>query len=81
MLPVKIISAHPQTTNEKCDLYNKALLACADHLNDCRVASISLYGLSTEHSFIIRNLTSFMLGLSNSLGFVDPNHAAKSLRS
>jgi hypothetical protein len=38
--PMKSVAAHPQTTNERCDEYSKALLECASDFNCCHIASI-----------------------------------------
>jgi hypothetical protein len=79
--PMKIIAARPQTKNEKSDEFNQSLLECCSHRGDCHVASISYDVLSMESEFIVNQLVSFMDGRTHSVGSVDPNHAAKSLRS
>jgi hypothetical protein len=79
--PMNIIAARPQATNENSDEFNRSLLECCSHRGDCHVASISFDGLSTEIEFIVNQLVSFTDGRTNSVGSVDPNHTAKSLRS
>jgi hypothetical protein len=59
----------------------RSLLECCSNRGSCHVASISFDGLSTESEFIVNQLVSFMDGRTNYVGSVDPNHAAKSLRS
>jgi hypothetical protein len=81
LLPMKIIAARLQTKNEKSDEFNLSLLECCSHRGGCHVTSISFNGLSTESEFIVNQLVSSMDGRTHYVGSVDPNQAAKSLRS
>ena len=78
--PMYLLSARPQSTNDSAEHYNNNLLHAVDHVPNCHLISIAFDGLSAESQFIYDTLMSFMHGKSNTVGLVDPNHAAKSMR-
>ena len=79
--PFKIISARPQSTNERCDEYNYSVMNSVKGLENVFCISIAFDGLSTETDFIRTNLIAFMKGSSNTVAMTDCNHAAKNIRS
>ena len=79
--PFKIISARPQSTNQRCDDYNYMIMNAVNGLNNVFCVSIAFDGLSTETEFIRTNLIAFMKGSSNIVAMTDCNHAAKNMRS
>lgn len=79
---VKMVSARPQSTNQKCDEYNKLLVDTVQDDEECILASICFDGLvSAESDFIRDGLLDFILALINVVHGTDMNHLGKSLRS
>ena len=78
---MKIISARPQTTNQKCDEYNQLLVDTVMEDENCILGSICFDGLSAESDFIRNGLISFMVGKTDVTYGTDMNHLAKSIRS
>ena len=77
----KILSNHPQSTNESCDSYNEDIMNAVSGLVNVHCISIAFDGSVMETNSIQTNLVVFMKGNSNTVVMTDCNHAAKNIRS
>eukprot|EP00918_Siedleckia_nematoides_P032584 GHVU01070779.1.p1 GENE.GHVU01070779.1~~GHVU01070779.1.p1 ORF type:complete len:762 (+),score=80.80 GHVU01070779.1:258-2543(+) len=79
--PVTMVAARPQSTNERDDAYNGRVVDAVVRSSHLNLVSVAADGLSAESLFIRDGLVDFMLGNTNYVFMVDPNHVAKAYRS
>eukprot|EP00957_Ditylum_brightwellii_P112077 8546115-Ditylum_brightwellii.AAC.1 len=79
-IPMKAIAAHPQTTNKRCDEYNRAVMKAVQHMG-VDVVSVAFDGLDAEQTYIGDVMLSFLCGNGNIVSMENPNHVAKCVQS
>eukprot|EP00918_Siedleckia_nematoides_P004456 GHVU01009917.1.p1 GENE.GHVU01009917.1~~GHVU01009917.1.p1 ORF type:complete len:1028 (+),score=110.56 GHVU01009917.1:417-3500(+) len=79
--PMCMVAARPQSTNECTEDYNKRTVDTIKSSEHLSLVSVAVDGLSAESGFVRDGLLDFMLGVENTVYFVDPNHVAKAVRS
>eukprot|EP00957_Ditylum_brightwellii_P108133 8249305-Ditylum_brightwellii.AAC.1 len=74
--PMKVIAARPQTTNERCNEYNKAVVKAVQHTG-ADVVSVVFDRLDAEQTYTNNVMISFLCENGNIVSMGDPNHVAK----
>eukprot|EP00957_Ditylum_brightwellii_P192971 14692905-Ditylum_brightwellii.AAC.1 len=72
---MKAIAAIPQTTNKRCDEYNRAVVKAVQRIG-ADVVSVAFDGLHAEQTYINNVMLSFLCGNGNIIYMVDPNYVA-----
>eukprot|EP00918_Siedleckia_nematoides_P094948 GHVU01208473.1.p1 GENE.GHVU01208473.1~~GHVU01208473.1.p1 ORF type:complete len:668 (+),score=68.59 GHVU01208473.1:414-2417(+) len=79
--PMRLIAARPQSTNECTKPYNVEVVNAVERCPDVTLVSVAFDGLSSDSAYVRDGLVEFLVGKRSSVFLLDPNHAAKALRS
>eukprot|EP00918_Siedleckia_nematoides_P050352 GHVU01110233.1.p1 GENE.GHVU01110233.1~~GHVU01110233.1.p1 ORF type:complete len:248 (+),score=28.25 GHVU01110233.1:138-881(+) len=79
--PMKMIAAKPQSTNASDIAFNKRVMEEVERCADLHLLSTAADGLAADSQFLTDGLVSFLVGESNVVHLVDPNHVGKAVRS
>ena len=77
VIPLKIVAARPQSTDEVANDYNDSILHAVDNIKNVHCVSMVFDGLATETDFARKILIAFMNGTINSVVMTECNHVAK----
>eukprot|EP00918_Siedleckia_nematoides_P003887 GHVU01008727.1.p1 GENE.GHVU01008727.1~~GHVU01008727.1.p1 ORF type:complete len:875 (+),score=105.20 GHVU01008727.1:109-2625(+) len=79
--PMRLIAARPQSTNERTQEYNVETVNAVSRSPHLFLVSVAADGLSSDSGYVRSGLINFLLGKQSAVFLVDPNHAAKAMRS